>query len=284
MINGTARKGDGVKNTTPVAHRVCAPTVYCLCRRSPGAPDEQGDAGQKAGGHAQFRRNQVVVKCFGEGNAEKECQPGRIRKTLHAQKLFPINGRSHWAGRWRRQFRFACDGGNRRRDQRGRDSTPGLRECKNGSRLRLNFRGRLRPPALPLFLEESVPGFGKVKTGRGSGPGAGAGFGAGSAGFADSRSRFNRMTSASSSPRRKESSPSRPLAWTARTISQTARAMGTPKNTRMMMGIIGSIKLPFCGRNGLVGAQSALRRKGLASRNGQLAGARADGRRSGDSS
>jgi len=79
--------------------------------------------------------------------------------------------------------------------------------------------------------------------------GAGAGFGAGSDGFAGSR--FNRMTSASSSLSRRESSSMRPLACTARTISQTARAMGIPSTTKTMTGII-SIKFPFSRRNDLV--------------------------------
>lgn len=78
--------------------------------------------------------------------------------------------------------------------------------------------------------------------------GAGAGFGAGSDGFAGSR--FNRMTSASSSLSRRESSSMRPLACTARTINQTARTMGTPRTTKTMTGII-SIKFPFSRRNDL---------------------------------
>jgi hypothetical protein len=67
----------------------------------------------------------------------------------------------------------------------------------------------------------------------------------------DSPSRFSRMTSASSSLSRKESSSMRPLACTARTISQTARVMGIPNTTKTTIGINCSIKFPFCGRNDL---------------------------------
>jgi hypothetical protein len=81
--------------------------------------------------------------------------------------------------------------------------------------------------------------------------GTGIGFGVGSTGFADSRSRFSRITSDSSSLRRKESSSMRLFACMARTISQTARTMGTPRTTKTTTGII-SIKFPFGERNDLV--------------------------------
>ncbi len=53
----------------------------------------------------------------GEGNAEKERQPGCIGKALYTQELFPINGRTVrvlwlWRG-------FGLDGWKRRQYWRG---------------------------------------------------------------------------------------------------------------------------------------------------------------------
>ena len=99
-------------------------------------------------------------------------------------------------------------------------------------------------------ISDPIVGMGDSGAGGGAAgftSGSVTGFGAGSTGLADSRSRFNRMISVSNSLRRLESSSTRSLAWTARTINQMARPMGTPRTTRMMTGII-AIKFPFCRR------------------------------------
>jgi hypothetical protein len=116
----------------------------------------------------------------------------------------------------------------------------------------------------------AIMGFG-VRTGLGDGVAGGAaiftgGTGTGATGGADSRPRFNREISDSSSLTRKKSSSTRLRALTARTTNQTARAKGIPRTAKTMMGII-SINFAFRPTIRLGCAQCVLRRKRVASCN-----------------
>ena len=226
MINRAARERDGVKDDDAGGAQRLRERGEIFARHHHAA-DEQAKAGKKADGHAQFGRDEVVVeRVFDEErDAEEQRKAADPRETFHAHELFPVD---FWRGLEAAARKCAPV------------SAAQLLSESAAARRRAEVAAKRRVAARRLVVAATT-GDGVMISG------CGAGAGAGLTGFGGSFSRFSRNISDSRATSRSESSSMRFLALMARTISQIASAIGTPRITKTTRYDAGFHKFYFSG-------------------------------------